>query len=84
MYVPSLSISFLYCSVSISEILLYYFIWPYPPERSMFKLIAFSASGSGQGRLPLEVSVSLTILVHKKVLQTACLTLAATEPITNT
>lgn len=83
MYMPSLSISFMYCTVSISEILPYYFIWPYPPERSRFKLIALNTSGSGQGRLPLEVSVSLIILLQKEVLRTLCLTLAETQPITN-
>ena len=84
MYVPPLPISFMHCSVSISEILLYYFIWPYPPEGSIFKLIALNTSGSGQGRVPLEVSVSLIILLQKEVLQTPCLMLAEIEPITNT
>lgn len=78
MYMPSLSMPFMYCS--ISEILPYYFIWPYPPERLMLKLIALNTSGSGHGRLSLEVSVSRIIFLQKEVLQTPCLTIAVTEP----
>lgn len=78
MYMPSPSMPFMYCSVS--EILPCYFIWPYPPERLMLKLIALNTSGLGQGILSREVSVSCIILPQKEVLQTPCLTIAETEP----